>query len=144
MANREKQIRLFQRAAERRLAAAELLLEHEYHLDAVYLAGYTVECSLKALILRWTPRGEVAAMMEKLTEAGAKGHDFEYLKNLLKGQHAGEAKRDRETLGALATHLRGTYIWTTDLRYQVGKFDADRAQRFFAAVRVIRELGVRS
>jgi HEPN domain-containing protein len=59
MADREKQIRLFERIAEQRLAAAELLLEHQFYLDAVYLAGYTVECSLKALILRWTPRREL-------------------------------------------------------------------------------------
>ena len=35
-----------------RLTTAEFLLENGYNLDAMYLAGYTVECTLKALILR--------------------------------------------------------------------------------------------
>jgi hypothetical protein len=39
----------FQRAAAQRLTTAEFLLLHRYNLDAMYLAGYTVECSLKDL-----------------------------------------------------------------------------------------------
>ncbi len=140
MPNREKQIRLFERAADQRLAAAELLFEHEFYLDAVYLAGYPVECWLKALILRRTPRSEFVVMREKLTEAGAKGHSFQYLKNILKDLHAGKAKSDREILGALAIHLRNTVVWTTDLRYQVSRFDPDEARQFFEAVRAIRRI----
>jgi len=79
MVDREKQIRLFQRIADQRLATAEFLLKHGYNLDAMYLAGYTVECALKALILRWTPRQGFAVMLERLTRAGVKGHDFEYM-----------------------------------------------------------------
>ena len=56
MADREKQ--LFQRAAHQRLTTAAFLSEHGFHADAVYLAGYAVECALKALALRWTPRSE--------------------------------------------------------------------------------------
>jgi HEPN domain-containing protein len=63
MLNREKQIRLFERAAEQRLAAAELLFEHGFDLGAVYPGGYAVECSLKTLILRWTARHDIAAML---------------------------------------------------------------------------------
>ena len=43
----------FWRAATQRLETATFLLESgsRKHLDAVYLAGYVVECALKALIL---------------------------------------------------------------------------------------------
>jgi HEPN domain-containing protein len=51
MAERAKDIRKFQRAARQRMKAAQLLREHAFHLEAVYLCGYAVECALKALIL---------------------------------------------------------------------------------------------
>jgi HEPN domain-containing protein len=41
----------FLRAAGQRLAAAKFLLRGGFNRDALYLAGYTVECSLKAVIL---------------------------------------------------------------------------------------------
>src|SRR5436190_20872938 len=37
------------------LTTAEALLRQKLTLDAQYLAGYTVECSLKALILHLSP-----------------------------------------------------------------------------------------
>lgn len=51
MADRHGDIGLFQIAPEQRLLAAEFLLKHEFYLDAVHLAGYTVECALKTLYL---------------------------------------------------------------------------------------------
>ena len=38
----------FQKAAAQRLTTAETLLREKHTLDAQYLGGYTVECSLKA------------------------------------------------------------------------------------------------
>ena len=43
--------RLFHRAGKQRFDEAQLLLEAGRTTGAVYLAGYTVECFLKALIL---------------------------------------------------------------------------------------------
>jgi HEPN domain-containing protein len=139
MAERAKEIRRFQRAADQRLATAEFLLEHDFELDAVYLAGYAVECSLKALILRWTPQRELAAMLERLTEAGAKGHDFEYLKGIVKDCRGGREKPDREVLGALGGLLPVVMSWSTDLRYEAGTIPAREAARFLAAARAIRD-----
>ena len=45
----------FLKVAIQRLTTAEILLREKLTLDAQYLGGYTVECSLKALILHWTP-----------------------------------------------------------------------------------------
>ena len=144
MADREKQIRRFQRAAVQRLTAAEFLLKHGFMLDAVYLGGYAVECSLKAMILRRTPRGEFEVMNERLTAAGAKGHDFEYLGTLLKGQMGGRAKRDREVLGPLAACLKDLFGWSTNLRYEATTVRPAEAKRFFRAVRELCDICARS
>ncbi len=45
----------FQKAAGQRLTAAETLLRETLTLDAQYIGGYTVECTLKALIMELTP-----------------------------------------------------------------------------------------
>jgi HEPN domain-containing protein len=139
MASRENYIRLFLRAAGQRLSTAEFLLRHTgFELDAVYLAGYGVECALKALILRWTPRGGFRAMLEKLTQAGAKGHDFEYLKGLLKGQRRRKNQADAVVLGTSTVHLKVVASWTTELRYRAGTLDPKEARRFFKAALAIR------
>ena len=44
----------FLKVAEQRLNAAEALLGGDLTLDAQYVGGYAVECSLKALILEKT------------------------------------------------------------------------------------------
>lgn len=144
MADQAKQIRLFQRAAEQRLLAAEFLFDNGFDLDAVYLAGYTVECALKALILKRTARREFSAMLERLIQVGAKGHDFEYLKTLLKSKMRGKGRTDQEILGGLAARLKDVITWTTDLRYQVGTMKPQEARRFMAAAREIRSWCARS
>ena len=57
----------FWRAASQRLEAANLLLESGIFLDAVYLAGYAVECALKALILERTPAARRREVCRDLT-----------------------------------------------------------------------------
>jgi HEPN domain-containing protein len=143
VANRDKHVRRFQPAADQRLTTAEFLLENDFHLDAVYLAGYAVECAMKALILRWTSKGKFADMLQQLTEVGAKGHDFEYLKGLLKQQRGGSGKKDAEILGELARQLKEVTSWSTDLRYQVGTVRPKEAQAFLRAARAIRDLCAR-
>jgi HEPN domain-containing protein len=57
----------FQRAAAQRLTTAEFLLENGFTLDATYLAGYAIECSLKSLILHATPPADRAATLAKIS-----------------------------------------------------------------------------
>jgi hypothetical protein len=45
---------------------------------AVYLAGYSVECISKALVLSVTPKGLLKKTEEAITH-GAEGHDLESL-----------------------------------------------------------------
>jgi len=66
-----------------RLTTAEFLLANHYNLDAKYLAGYTVECTLKALILELTPVAERAEMFKKI-RSGKQMHEPEILGSILK------------------------------------------------------------
>ena len=51
----DPQVLRFVKAAAARLSAADVLLDNSKYLDATYLAGYVVECSLKALLLSYVP-----------------------------------------------------------------------------------------
>jgi HEPN domain-containing protein len=55
MARLAKEPQRFFRAAQQWLAEAQFLLQNDYTTAAVYLAGYAVECMLKALILASEP-----------------------------------------------------------------------------------------
>jgi HEPN domain-containing protein len=136
--NSSRDVRKFQRAAAQRIAAAEMLVEHGFHLESIYLAGYAVECSLKALILRRTPRRVYRAMYEQLTH-GRKGHDIESLRSVLRASpiHCELPAKIRELLNRVAT-------WNTDLRYEVGLVAYRDAARFLDAARQIREWAERS
>src|SRR5437868_14004687 len=72
-----REARLYYRAAKQRFDDAELRLGAGRTTGAIYLAGYTVECMLKALVL--------ASVAPKLRQdllkefRGARGHDIEWL-----------------------------------------------------------------
>lgn len=61
----------FQKASAQRLTAAETLLREKLTLDAQYIGGYTVECSLKSLILHRTPDPDKPDKLKQIT-SGAK------------------------------------------------------------------------
>jgi HEPN domain-containing protein len=133
MTEREKAVRKFRRAAEQRwLTAHWILSESEYYLDAVYLAGYAVECSLKALIFRRTSNRAFEKMYEEVT-SGKKAHDFEFLKGLLK-RPAINLVFPKEVMEP----FRRVASWSTDLRYESGILEYDEANEFLDAVTVIR------
>jgi HEPN domain-containing protein len=144
VADQDRTIRLFQRAASQRLTAAEFLLEHGFFLDSIYLAGYAVECSFKALILRRTPRSQWKAVYNQLTKVGAKGHDYEYLLGLLKKQMNKRDKRDREVFGKINEQLLNVISWSTTLRYEVGSIEPKVARVFLQSATEICPWCVRS
>ena len=104
----------FQKAAAQRFTTAEFLLDKKLNLDAQYIAGYTVECSLKALILDRTPESEKQDTLKKIT-SGAIMHRPERLLGLLRD--CGEALPLE-----IAKRMR-RFDWTTDLRYETGRRD---------------------
>lgn len=102
----------FQRAAEQRFTAAEFLLQSDFTLEALYLAGYCVECILKALIMNLTPEDQREATYNRLT-AGAKMHYHAEINKELKNL-------DLPIPIEIAKRLR-RFDWYTDLRYESGR-----------------------
>lgn len=111
----------FQKAAAQRFTTAEFLLRHKYTLDAEYLAGYTIECSLKALILEKTAAEERPVRLEAI-RSGAKMHRPEVLLGVL---------RDLGVVLPLALAKRfRRQTWSTDLRYETGRRDTGETRAF--------------
>lgn len=130
--------RRYYRVANQRLEDAELLLEKLGRAPAaVYLAGYAVECILKALILANTP---VARHREVLGQEfrGTRGHNLAWLRE--RSRQAGAASFPAEISGDL------TFVstWSVDLRYTPGAGDFEDAEAFVAAVgRIVQFIDTR-
>lgn len=102
----------FRRAAEQRFTTAEFLWNRDYTLDALYLAGYAVECILKSMVMHFTPEIDQESTFQRL-KSGAKMHYPEQLKEELKD------------LGypmppELVKSFR-RFDWSTNLRYESGR-----------------------
>lgn len=118
----------FQRAAAQRLTTAETLLREKLMLDAQYIGGYTVECSLKALILELTPAPDKADMLRRLT-SGARMHRADVL--------LGELRNFGVALPLdLARRMR-RFDWTTDLRYETGRRDTGETSALLRTAKLI-------
>ena len=139
MPRRDEDIRKFKRAGEQRLKAAELLFEHEFYLDAIYIAGYAIECSLKEFILKRTPRNQHEQMLDKLVRAGSKGHDFDYLRRIF-----ARAPVNCNLPDMLHEMWRRVSTWSTRLRYEVAIVRLPEAKRFLEAAKRIQEWVERS
>ncbi len=128
MVTKDGTVRLFRRAAAQRLTAAELLLDHGFNLDAKYLAGYGVECALKALIFERTSHREFSSVFNRLT-SGQKAHDYEMLKALLRRQPINVA-----IPAVMGAKFRLVATWETNLRYKVISVARQDARAFVEAV----------
>jgi HEPN domain-containing protein len=111
----------FQKVALQRLNTAQFLAENGYNLDAMYLAGYAVECSLKALILERTPAADQEKKFREIS-SGRQMHDLENLAALLKAV-ACPVPID------LVKRFRRSG-WSTDLRYEHGRTDTGETRGF--------------
>jgi HEPN domain-containing protein len=101
----------YRRAATQRLDVARFLLENsKYYLDALYLAGYVVECSLKALILERTPKSKWAAVCEEIG-SGAKAHNLDFLAGILNRGQGSIPDEAAESLDVIKRE------WIQNLRY---------------------------
>ncbi|MBI1901835.1 MAG: HEPN domain-containing protein [Planctomycetia bacterium] len=118
--------RPFYQAAKQRFLDAQFLFEAERTTASVYLAGYVIECTLKALVL--SAISNSARRAETLRSfRGARAHDFEWL-----------MQRYREQGGSLppkeiARDLSLVTVWSTDMRYNPGTMKAREAAAFLKA-----------
>jgi len=120
----------FLKVAEQRLNAAEALLAADLTLDAQYVGGYAVECSLKALIIEKTAPADRPDKLLRIS-SGATMHKPETLLQELR------------TLGIrltpeLAKRMR-RFDWTTDLRYETGRRNRGETRGFLRTCVEIRD-----
>jgi HEPN domain-containing protein len=123
--------RLFYRCAFQRHDDAQILLRADHTTGAVYLAGYGVECILKALVLADLAPAARTAMLDSFR--GARAHDYEWLRTQY--LQNGGARFPREITKAFTL----VNDWSTDLRYLPRTSRTEEAVGFLsAAERIIR------
>lgn len=119
----------FWKVALQRLTAAEEIMETlRLTLEAQYIGGYSVECSLKALILEKTHDPDRPVVLDQLTK-GAKSHRAEVLLDRLR-------ERGISLTPELAKRMR-RFDWTTDLRYETGRKDTGETYGLLRTARAI-------
>ena len=122
--------RRYYRVAFQRLDDGAALLRISRPRAAIYLAGYAVECILKALLLVHTPEGERPDVLA--TFRGAVAHNIEWLRGRL-------VQRIRRLPAAENRQISLVTSGSTDLRYEPGPGDVDDAKAFLAAAESILE-----
>ncbi len=121
--------RFFYRAAQQRLEDAQVLLAGGRTTGAVYMAGYAVECMLKALLLAQS--ADRARKMLLRSFRGVKAHDFESLK--LRYSRIGGARFP----GGVTRAFSVVSTWKTDFRYKATMVDRREAETFLRSVQAI-------
>jgi len=103
----------FQRLARTRLQEAKVLLENNCFDGAYYLAGYAVECALKACIAKQTQRHEFP---DKTRVLDSYTHDFA---KLLKAANLTTAlKKELKTNSVFRNNWQIVERWSEEARYQ--------------------------
>jgi HEPN domain-containing protein len=108
--------------------AAEVLLREKVNLDAMYLAGYAIECTLKALILEATPDASRAMTLKVITQ-GATMHRLEILLGKLRDL-------GKPIPLELARRLRKS-TWSTTLRYRSGRTPTGHTRAFLKTAKAV-------
>jgi HEPN domain-containing protein len=121
--------RRFWRSAKQRYVDSQFLLANGRTTGAVYLAGYGVECIMKALLIEATPRGRRADLVNSFR--GQKAHDFEWLQHEYRTLNAPPIPQAiREQFVLVST-------WSTDFRYRPGIIEPVDAEDFLRAAEAI-------
>jgi HEPN domain-containing protein len=128
----DKDAKRFYRAAGQRLEDAQFLSESTRTTAAVYLAGYCVECMLKALIIARAGKSKKDEVLEEFRGAGA--HNYDRLLAMYE-RYGGSRPTKKNKELAEAFVIVGS--WSTDMRYDPGTMPGDDADEFMDAVRRI-------
>ena len=122
--------RLYYRAGKQRFDDAQLLLREERTTGGVYLAGYTVECLLKAVLLARTPVSRQRRVWDSFR--GRAGHNLDSLRYAV--SRVGVSLPEE-----CQRHFVRVSSWTTDLRYYAGSKKRADAQKFLESAGVLIE-----
>jgi len=104
---------------------ARILLRADHTTGAVYLAGYGIECILKALVL--SALGSAAQKVMLTSFRGARSHDYEWLRTQYLENGGSRFPRDITEAFTLVND------WSTDMRYLPRTLKVDEAEGFLAA-----------
>ena len=122
--------RLYYRCAFQRYEDAQILFVRGGRTTgAVYLAGYAIECILKALALSALTPAKRAELLQSFR--GAKAHDYEWLRTQYLQNGGARFPRDVNAAFTLAND------WSTDLRYLPQTMRPDEADGFLTAAKTI-------
>lgn len=122
--------RYYFRSAMQRFEDAEILLAADRTTGAVYLAGYSIECILKALILEALPASRRVEVMAEFR--GAKAHNYDWLRSLYYDETKGP-RFPMEVTEAF-TFVRD---WSSELRYAPFTIAYEDAEGFIEAIKTI-------
>lgn len=123
--------RRFYRVAYQRLEEAEVLYDAGFYIGTVYLAGYAVECMLKALILNSIPVKDHETIEAEFR--GQRAHQYEWLRHRYAQTNAPGLPV------AISGSLAFVSTWDTSLRYLPGLGEPNDASRFLEEVKTILE-----
>jgi HEPN domain-containing protein len=130
-------VRQFYRAGLQRFEEAQFLFTRSpYTTATVYLAGYAVECMLKALLLFQEPVARHASTLDLFR--GARAHDFDWLKEQLCQRLPRSRPKGKASLSPdIAEQLAKVNWWSTDLRYHTGALPRQDTEAFLGAAEKI-------
>lgn len=122
--------RLFYRCAWERLDEAKILWRSELTTSGpMYLAGYTIECVLKALILSITPSVKQDEVLQSFR--GSKGHNYEWLREQYR--QSGGA----QFTPAVTRSFALVSDWSTEMRYIPRNYPRPEIEAFLKATQEI-------
>jgi hypothetical protein len=124
--------RKFFRVATQRFAEAQFLFNGDRYTASIYIAGYSVECGLKALILSTEPRNRQAELA-----ASFRGSEWHNLNWLVEGYIKRGGPRPSRVITADLTYVHDE--WSVDLRYIAGEKPFREAERFILSIERILE-----
>lgn len=131
MLPQDPSIRRFYLVAVQRWGDAEVLFSAGRYRGSIYLAGYTIECVLKALICDATPVSRRPIVSESFR--GQHGHNLDWLRASYLTM--GSTSIPRTVQDALFR----VQSWETTLRYQPGIGSSAEAKAFLEATLVVLE-----
>lgn len=117
----------FQKLAKLRVREAKLLLDNKFYEGAFYLAGYAVECALKACIAKQTKRFEFPPIDSKKFYT----HKLGVLVDLAGLQSALEA--EMTSVRAFRDNWAVVKDWKEDARYEA-KISKTQAEDLYVAI----------
>ena len=122
---KSRDARLYYRCAEKRRVEASILIKAVQPTGAVYLAGYVVECTLKALNIETQPADQQAGRLEHLKKVG---HNLTRLYELY--FEDGGSRPPTDVMRA----FQFVSQWSSEIRYNPKEVKLVEANRFLKAV----------